>query len=267
MYTKKQLFEQLEKMNAPRNSVVMVHSSLRSVGETEGRGEGLLEVLIDYFTSLGGLLCFPTHTWAFVKNSHTPALDLTTVRTCVGKLTELAAAHPDAIRSIHPTHSVAIFGNKERAKEYVSFDSVAETPADPKGSFGRLYSENGYVFLVGVGHNKNTYIHSVEEMLDVPNRLTENKINIPVKLADGSVIIRSNYCHHAEGIGDVSSHYPNYEPAFRHFGYITDGMLGDAKTQLCSAVGMKETVELIRKRSGGKELLFDDTPIDEKYYK
>jgi aminoglycoside 3-N-acetyltransferase len=265
MFTKKQLFSQLEEMNAPRTSVVMVHSSLKAVGETEDRGEGLLDVLIDYFTSLGGLLCFPTHTWAYIGKS--PVLDMTVPRTCVGKLTELAAAHKDSLRSLHPTHSVAVFGERKRAEEYIYYDSIACTPAHPNGSFGKLFAENGYVFLVGVGHNKNTYIHSVEEMLDVENRLTENKVALDVILPDGSKVTRYSHCHHAQDIGDVSSHYPNYEPAFRHFGHIKDGFLGNAKTQLCSAVGMKETVELIRKNSGGIELLADDTPINEIYYK
>ena len=79
-YTKTQLYKQLEQINAPRKSVVMVHSSLRAVGDTEGRGEGLLEVLIDYFTSEGGLLCIPTHTWAFNDEF---ALDMMSDKTCV----------------------------------------------------------------------------------------------------------------------------------------------------------------------------------------
>ena len=30
--------------------------------------------------------------------------------------------------------------------------------------------------LVGVGHERNTYIHSVEEVLNVPNRLAVERI-------------------------------------------------------------------------------------------
>ena len=46
MYTKEQLFKQLHDMNAPQDSVVLMHTSLRAVGEFEGRGEGLLDALI-----------------------------------------------------------------------------------------------------------------------------------------------------------------------------------------------------------------------------
>ena len=64
MFTKQNIFEQLERMNAPRDSVVLVHTSLRLIGEVEGGGEGLLDILIEYFTAGGGLFIVPTHTWA-----------------------------------------------------------------------------------------------------------------------------------------------------------------------------------------------------------
>ena len=263
-YTKIQLYKQLEQINAPKKSVVMVHSSLRAVGDTEGRGEGLLEVLIDYFTSEGGLLCIRTDTWAFNDEF---ALAMMSDKTCVGVLTQIAARHPSAHRSQHPTHSTAVFGNPEKAEEYIAFDSVSQTSTNPSGCYGRLYTENGYVMLIGVGHNKNTYIHSVEEMLNVPNRLSKEPLNLKIRKKDGTVVMRQLHCHRAEGIGDVSAHYPKYEPAFRYNGCIVDGKLGNADIQLCSAVKMKNTVELIRKRSGGAELLSDDVPLDEKLYK
>ena len=73
--------------------------------------------------------------------------------------------------------------------------------------------------------------------------------------------------HHADGIPDVSANYPKYEPAFRYYGAIADGMLGDAKVQLCDAKIMADVVKLVRERSGGIELMADDKPLDEKYYR
>lgn len=266
MFTKAFLKKQLEQLCVPENSIVMLHSSLRAVGETEGRGEGLLEVLIEHFTRGKGLLCFPTHTWGIKEDEQHVKLDLTKNETCVGMLTMLAAAHPDSVRSLHPTHSVAVFGDKKRAAEYISHDAFATSSTDPLACYGKLLSEDGYVMLVGVGHNKNTYIHSVEEMLNVPNRLTKDLVKTNIRLQDGTVVERSLHCHSAEGIGDVSRFYVKYEPAFRRYGAIKDGMLGNAKVQLCSARIMKEVVELIRKRSGGAELLSDNAPLDKALY-
>ena len=73
MFTEKDILDQLEKMNAPRGGVILMHSSLRSVGEVEGGGEGLLDAMVEYFTSEGGLFCVPTHTGAIcTKRTRSP---------------------------------------------------------------------------------------------------------------------------------------------------------------------------------------------------
>lgn len=264
MYTKSEIKKQLADMGAPRDSVVLIHSSLRAVGETEGRGEGLLSALIEYFTADGGLLCIPTHTWANAGKEGVITLDLAEPRTCIGTLPDLAAAHPDAHRSLHPTHSMAVFG--KGAEEFIADEVRCETPAPPFGCYGKIYSRGGKILLVGGGHNRNTYLHGVEEMLGVGNRLSPELIPMTVKHTDGRVETRLSHSHHAEGIGDVSQRYPKYEPAFRRYGHITDGFVGNAAAQLCDARGMKEVLELIYKRSGGAELMMDFEPLDAALY-
>lgn len=46
-YTKDEIKEQLAKMNLPQDKVVLVHSSLRLVGEVEGGAKGLLDAMIE----------------------------------------------------------------------------------------------------------------------------------------------------------------------------------------------------------------------------
>lgn len=38
------------------------------------------------------------------------------------------------------------------------------------------------MLLVGVGHERNTYIHSVEEVLNVPNRLSDMPMELVIEL-------------------------------------------------------------------------------------
>ena len=59
LHTKQDIIEQLKKMNAPTDSIVLMHSSFRAIGEVEGGAEGLLDVLVEYFTKDGGLFVFP----------------------------------------------------------------------------------------------------------------------------------------------------------------------------------------------------------------
>ena len=153
----------------------------------------------------------------------------------------------------------------KNAEEYIKGEEEINTSTSAKGCYGKLFDYDGYVLLVGVGQERNTYIHAVEEKLDVPFRLSEKPVRTTIKLENGEITER--YIHHHAGIPHISERYIKYEPAFRHFGIVKDGHLGNAKTMLISARKIKEVVELIRERSKGTELMADFEPLDEKLYK
>ena len=259
MLTKEQLMVQLEKFNNIKGKVVTIHTSLKAVGEIEGGGEALLSALIDYFTQDGGLLCVPTHTW------DSDTLDRRTNRTCIGVLPSLAAAHPDALRTLHPTHSMAVFGNKERAKKFAEFEEISDTPTNPKGCYGRLYDEDGYVLLIGVGQNKNTYLHCVEEMLGVSMRYTEDKVERTIIHKDGAKEKRYLYWFN-DIIPDVSVYFTKFEEPFRYYGCIEDAYIGNAKVEICNARKMYDVVKKIYENNAFGELLDNNEPIDKKLY-
>ena len=265
MFTKREIIGQLRALGVPRDRVVLVHTSLRAVGEVEGRGEGFLDALIAHCTADGGLLCIPTHTWAFAGKTDRVALDMTVAETCIGTLPNIAAGDVRGVRTSHPTHSMAVFGDPDRVAAFVAGEEKINTPGRPDGCYGKICERGGYILLVGVGHNRDTYLHSVEEMLNVPNRLSPER-ELTVRHPDGSVEVRRQHTHRAEGIRDVSANYPKYEPAFRAHGCIRDGLLGNAPAQLCSARGMAQVMRLVRERSGGAELMADDAALPEKYY-
>ena len=264
MYSKEDIKKQLSAMKLPKGSTVLVHSALSKVGEVEGRGDGLIDALKEYVCENGGLLCIPTHTWANLGRSDVITLDLAEPSTCIGTLPNLAAKRTDACRSVHPTHSMAVFG--DGAKEFASGEELFDSPADPRGCYGKIYEKGGYILLVGVGHNRNTYLHCVEEMLGVENRLDKNIRRVTVRCADGIIEERFTRGHFTEGVRDISTGFPKYEPAFRYHGCITDGYVGNAPTQLCSARKMAAVMKLIYQKSGGAELLISQDPIPKEYY-
>lgn len=264
MYNRDMIFKQLQDMNAPRNSVVHMHISLKSVGEIEGRGEGLLDILIDYFTGEGGLLCVPAHTWKNLADISKPTLDFNISETSIGKFPQLAIEDKRGVRTMHPTHSIVVFGNEKRVEEFVKHDDNTNTSTSPDGCYGQIYKDGGKILLIGIGHEKNTFIHCVEEMLDVPDRLEKTSVQVQIKKEDGEIISRELYSH-IRGLG-ISDYYPKYEKAFRMHNCITDGFIGDAKVQLCDAEGIKNVVEMIYKNSGGIEVLKNDKEIDESFY-
>lgn len=265
MYSKKFILEQLEQLGAPQNSVVLVHSSLRSVGETEGRAQGLLDAMIEYFTVDGGLLCIPSHTWDKLGSGEI-TLDMTKNECCVGMLGKIAAADPRGQRSGNPSHSMVVFGDSKRVSDFISGEEEQITHTSPRGCYGKIHDNDGYILLVGVGQDKNTFMHCVEEMMGIDNRIDPQSISVSVKYKNGYLVKRDIYSFNEKLNGDVSDYFPKYEVAFRYHGCITDGYIGGAHVQLCSARGIKRVMELVRERSGGIELLHDGTPLKEEWY-
>lgn len=265
MYTKEDIIKQLKDMKAPRDKAVMVHASLRLVGEVEGGGEGLLDALIEYFTAEGGLLCVPTHTWGNLGKDKI-TLDLTKAESNLGAFAVIAASDKRGIRSENPTHSVVVFGDKARAERLIEGEGEVIMPTTADGIYGKLYKMGGTVLLMGVCQNKNTYLHAVAEILNIKNRRGNIPVPVSTKRKNGQIIKRDILLFDEEGCGDVSLRFPKYETAFRYHGAITDGFIGKAPTQLCDAVKMKEVVELIFKNSGGTDPLADEKPIPPKFY-
>lgn len=259
VYTAVDIKEQLSAMAATQDSIVLVHSSLRLVGNVEGGAQTLLDALVDYFTAKGGLLAIPTHTWRNLKRDIT--LDMTSTENCLGALSTVALEDGRGIRSQNPTHSVVVFGNRERALKMIKDELWVSSGTAPNSFYGRLYDEGGYVLLLGVAHNRNTYLHCVDEMLGIPNRLTEEPREVKVRLASGEIVTSRMRTHKTDYTPDVSQRFVKYETAFRYHGCITDGFIGDAPTQLCDARRMRDTMALILKRSEGTDPLADESHI------
>ena len=265
MYSKQDIIKQLKEIGAPKDKPVITHVSLKAIGDIEGGAQGLLEVFKAYFSKNGGALIVPTHTWSNFDKKKDLILDFNSKETCIGVFPSIALCDGTGIRTDNPTHSSIVFGDKKVVDELVGEESGSKTPTAPNGCYGKLYDKDGYVLLVGVGQEKNTYLHAVEEMLGVPNRLSEKPVEMKVKYLDGKIKVRE-FCYMTETVGDVSIQFPKYEIAFRKHGAITDGYIGGAKTQLCSARKMKEVVQMVRENSCGIELLSDDKPLNKDWY-
>ena len=262
IYTKEDLLRQLSLMEMPRGGVVLVHSSLRLVGNIAGGGQTLLNALIEYFTADGGLLCIPTHTWGFLRREIT--LDMTARETCLGALSAIALSDSRGVRSENPTHSMAVFG--ERAEDFVRDELYVTSGTSPESCYGKIYRAGGHILLVGVAHSRNTYLHCAEEMIGMPNRLSAEPREVTVKRASGETVTRRVYTHRTDYTADVSLRFTKYEMPFRYHGAIRDGFIGNAPAELCDARIMKDVLELIFKNSGTDPLV-DEKPIPPMLYR
>ena len=260
MYTKEDILTQLAAMSAPRDGIVLMHISLRAVGSISGGAEALLDALIEYFTAEGGLFCVPTHTWEDLDAPVT--LDMAGTTSCLGAFSVVALRDKRGIRSENPTHSMMVFGDRAKAEEFIRNDAFVTTPTAPESCYGKLT----HVLLVGVAQNRNTYLHCVDEMLATPNRMDKKPLMTAVRRLSGQVVQRPITLYYTDYIDDISYRFPKYDTAFRYHGCITDGFLGSAPTQLCSAEKMKQVIALIQRNSGGSDPLAGEAPIPQAWY-
>lgn len=256
MLTQKDIHKFLEKIGISSEYTVVVHTSMRSLGEVEGGCDGLIDAFCSYLSD--GLFIVPTHTWENVNES-APVYDVRTSIPCIGALPKVAAFRPDGVRSLHPTHSVAAFGR--RAREFVSGEERATSPCPVGGVWARLYDERAKILLLGVKLNRNTYIHAVDEMLDIPNRLAE-PIPLTVVDYDGERHEISFRKHSHRG----SEYYDEiYREAFLKLGVLRTARLGEAEVGIFDTAGGTEALKRFWARAD-YDLCDSPTPLPKEYY-
>ncbi|NLU41337.1 MAG: AAC(3) family N-acetyltransferase [Firmicutes bacterium] len=258
MYTKEDIKKQLSDIGLRSDDTVFVHSSMKAIGEVDGRADTVLDAFIEYLSD--GLLIFPTHTWRQI-NEQNNVFDPGTEPACVGILPNLFMRRPGVVRSLHPTHSVAALGRG--AQEYVQGEEGWDTPCSRHGCYGKLYDMSAKVLFVGCSLKTNTILHGVEEWNGIPNRLTDTHQLLKIRTPDGRFIDRPLRRHYHPS-GDVSHNYDKIEDALLETGIARLGRIGDAKTYVCDARRMVDLVSSFLKRN--PDLFLDQAPIPKHWY-
>lgn len=259
LYTFNSIKEDLLNMGIDPKGTLLVHSSMKSIGNVDGGAETVLDAFIDYMRD--GLLIFPTHTWADIDEEH-PVFDSRSSKSCTGILTNLFMKRQGAVRSLHPTHSVAAMGRD--AKEYTEGEELAVTPAPKSGCWGRLYDRNATVLFVGCRLDRNTFIHSVEEWSNVPDRLGDLTSELEIIDGNGVSYKVNMHRHECSFTDDISRNYVKLEPVFLKLGALKQGKLGDARCLACSARDMGDITCGLLKRNPA--LFADNEPVPTNLY-
>lgn len=220
------LIQDLKNMNLKSNDTVLIHSSCKKIGYD---AEDILDTFMEYFKD--GLLLLPAHTWATI-NENNPIYDPKESLPCVGILPTLFMKRKNVHRSLHPTHSILAYGNE--ALEYIKDEEYNNTPATPHGVYDRLREKNAKILLLGVGNERNTFIHSVEEVLNIPNRLGDKPMHLYIKVND-KLIDSYMRRHYNEKEPHISMAFPKLDKAFLALKAMEKYQFGEAKALVCDA--------------------------------
>lgn len=184
----------LAEIGVTAGDVVLVHSSMKGLGHIDGGPNAVIAALMNAVGE-GGTVLFPTLTGAKSDSPATPPqIDLATTPCWTGFIPETARQRPDAVRSVHPTHSVVALG--AHRQEWIAGHENGHSPCDQESPYYRLMEQGGKILLLGgVTHDSNTSLHCIEEIADVPYHLQNESADGTVTLSDGQQVVVRNRLH------------------------------------------------------------------------
>lgn len=233
MITKEQLKQELAALGLRPDDTVLIHTSLKAIGEVEGGPNTLIDAFCEYLSD--GLFLVPTHTWDNVTAKQ-PIYRVSETVPCIGLLPRTAAARPDGIRSLHPTHSVWAHG--KNAAAFVAGEESAETPCPIGGAWWKLGETHAKILLIGVGLNRNTYIHAVDEIAGLEDRLVGDPWQVTVVGNDGRTFTHPFRNHGRTG----SEHFGIFKAPLIARGALQYGKLGNADVGIVDAAVCRDVL-------------------------
>ncbi len=235
MHTYASLTSDLQHSGLAPEDTVLVHSSMKAIGEVENRADTVLDTLMDYFGP-HGLLVLPTLTWSNV-NAQQPLFSVQDTPSVVGILSQLFRQRPGVIRSLHPTHSLAAFGRE--AGEFCAGHERFQSPCARQSPWGRLYDRKAKILFLGASIAHNTYLHAVEEWFDLDASVSLQPQLLSVRDEAGRVLSLPSRRH----IGGHSQFYHLLEGHFLSAGALTHCRFGDAA---CCCIDARSAADITR---------------------
>ncbi len=217
----------LTRVGVPHGGLLMVHSSLRSLGHVAGGADTVVGALLE---ALGpsGTLVVPTFTYP-VANEPGFVFDPLHTPSNMGAISEAARQRPEARRSIHLWHSVAAIG--PLAESIATSGGASAWDSD--SPMRRVLDGEGVFLLLGVPYQNLTAVHLCEVEFDVPYR-NSRVVTAKMRRADGSIVPLVS-AGHARQRGHPGSDFNRLGQRMEDAGLVKLGTVGNAIARLFQA--------------------------------
>lgn len=208
---------------------VLVHSSLSSMGRVEGGPTTVVQALLDVVGTEGTVIA-PTLTGnELIGPDADITFDVVSTPSWTGAIAEAVRTWPGAVRSIHPTHSVAAIGAAAQLLTRGHADCV--TPCGQGSPYAWLAADPaGMILLLGCDHESNTTLHHVEEMAGARYHLQPVPVRCAIHWGDRTES-RSYWVHRYGTPRDFAA----IEPLLKERGIQVQGAVGSATARLMPA--------------------------------
>lgn len=213
-FSTEHLIADLRRLGVQPGGVLVVHTSLRSVGWVEEGPRGVIDALRSVLGAEGTLV-MPSMTDG--ETLYDPA---TTPTDGMGVVAETFWRMPGVLRSNHPSSAFAAQGPLAAA---IAVTHPLHDPQGLESPIGKVYQLDGWVLLLGVDQSANTTIHLAETLSNVPYRIVKR---LPV-LEDGV----ERWVETAE-IDHCCQNFVKIGPHLAQAGALITGVVGRAEAQL-----------------------------------
>ncbi|GAF19729.1 LOW QUALITY PROTEIN: aminoglycoside N3-acetyltransferase [Bacillus sp. JCM 19046] len=235
---------------AKKGMLVLVHSSLKSLGWVCGGQLAVIQALQDVVTEAGTII-MPTHSadltdpaewcnppfpdeWVPEIIAQMPAYDQERTPTmAMGAIPEAFRTYPDVERSNHPIHSFAVWG-KDQAN--IAQNHSLNNGLGEESPIGYVYANDGYVLMLGTGYETNTSMHYAEHF--VPG-MKQIKQKSPI-IENGARIWKE----YSEPAYD-ETHFASIGALYEEEYDVTTGLVGQATARL---VNQTELVDFTKRK-------------------
>ena len=226
--------EDLRKCGLRKGDSILVHSSLKSFGYIPGGAETVIQGLLQAVGSEGTVM-MPTLTGSEkLSPDHPPRFDARNTPCWTGLIPETFRKSPSTRRSLHPTHSVSCLGPDSEA--FISDHHECPTPCGKESPYYRLADKGGKIVLSGVGFDKATLFHTIEELAGVPYHLQKNPVKAEIINENGEILERNLYIHK---YGDERN-FPVMKPLIERAGGLRKGKVLKSDTLIVNASMLME---------------------------
>jgi aminoglycoside 3-N-acetyltransferase len=163
--TREQVLETLRAFGPLPTQSLMVHSALSTCGYIRGGPATVIEVLRTWIGERN--LVMPTHTYCYPdSDGRAQQFNPAVTPSRVGAITNAFWQHPNVVRSLHPTHSLACLG--AGAAKLCAGHESCNTPCGAGTPYEKLVLQDASVLMFGVTLNAYTLFHTAEDAARVP---------------------------------------------------------------------------------------------------
>lgn len=227
--TKETIKEGLKQLGLKKGDMILVHSSLSSFGYVAGGTDAVIDALLEV-VGKEGTIVVPTLTGsAELSPQNPPIFDVHNTVCWTGEIPETFRSRKEAIRSLHPTHSVAAIGAQARFLTKDHEKSI--TPCGKGSPYCKLAELGGYVLLLGVGLQVCTLFHTVEELAELPYHMQKDWVLAKVIDERGNKREIKIKIH----LYGLQRNFPRMEPLLLGKGAMKTGTIGKSTVRLINA--------------------------------